>query len=102
MPHFRTFALRHTDVEVVFINVDVNIVQGNRVPPIIRDRGLENMSHVFLDSDNPDRVLREHVPGWASELPTTIVADAAGNRISFHAVAMSGGNLEAALAGARE
>jgi thiol-disulfide isomerase/thioredoxin len=102
LPVLREFALRHPEIEVVFINVDFPRVQETQVPTLLRERRLEEMSHLFLQSSNPDRDLRTHVEGWKSEIPATLVVDADGRRREFQAVELKAGDLEAALARAMQ
>lgn len=98
MPALREFAHRHPDVEVVFVNVDFARLQETMLPRVLAEQRLGELSHLLLQSSNPDRDLRATVEGWRSEIPTTLVVDGAGQRREIHSVELSLAGLEAALA----
>jgi thiol-disulfide isomerase/thioredoxin len=95
-PDLREFALKRPGTEVVLVNVDFKRAQEQQVPQILKERGVDKMSHLLLDSTNPDRDLRTHIDGWKSEIPAILVVDADGGRQQLTVGSVTLASLDAA------
>lgn len=102
LPMLRTFQFRNPDVEVVLVNVDHVTVQGAKVPILVRNHGLESLTHLLLQSNDPNRTLREQVADWPEQLPTTLVVGRDGTRRALFREAITPDALTAAVRDARD
>lgn len=98
LPELRAFAHAHPEHEVVLVNVDSKVLHDRRVRPTLESQGLlERPTHLLLDTEDPDTLLRTHIPDWPSSIPVTWTIDAQGDRRSVHTEQMSLPAMEAAV-----
>ncbi len=78
LPTLKAFAKAHPDVELVLVNVDAQSSHASRVTRALTTYKLDGLHHWWLATDDPERLLKAHVPRWASEIPFTLVIDGDG------------------------
>lgn len=95
LPHLKTLAAAHPEVEVVMVSLDLPKLRQSKVEPFVRENGLTAFTHLQLDEPDAIAALRTVVPEWPDAIPVTLVVDRSGAIVRRHA-----GQLDAAEAAA--
>jgi thiol-disulfide isomerase/thioredoxin len=101
LPTLTAFAKAHPDVELVLVNVDAQSSHATRVTRALTTYKLEGLHHWWVTTNDPERLLKAHVPRWASEIPFTLVIDADGVLRDHFIDAITSATLDRAVTAAR-